>query len=113
MDDTSYPMMNEKIVVVQMKSVRTKRSQIRRDPCGQFGRMQCLDGLKENQQMMILMLLFVKVWMNPTISVDHCYYPENTRYKLDSSDDKVLDDYPCCPPVIARNRASLEKAKNL
>jgi hypothetical protein len=43
------------------------------------------------------------------ISADHCYYPDNSRYELDSSDDEVLVDDPCCPLVIARNRASMDK----
>jgi hypothetical protein len=43
------------------------------------------------------------------ISTDHCYYPDNSSYELDSSDDKVLVDDPCFPLAITRNRASLDK----
>jgi hypothetical protein len=45
------------------------------------------------------------------ISADHCYYPDNSRYELDSSDDDVsvcIDD-PCCPLVIARKRAAMDE----
>jgi hypothetical protein len=70
--------------------------------------MQCLDGLKANQQIMILMLLFVNVWIYPTISL-HTTATIQIIVELESLDDKVLVDDPCCSLVIARNRASMDK----
>jgi hypothetical protein len=43
------------------------------------------------------------------ISADHCYYPDNSHYELDSSDNEILVDDSCCPLVVARKRPSMDK----
>jgi hypothetical protein len=72
--------------------------------------MPCLDGLKASQPVMILMLLFVKAWMNLTVLLrTNATIQIIVVMNLTVQRTRSWVEFPSFSLVIARNRASMDK----